>query len=116
MNFTGFPLYSTLYKEIDDTPVSSEEKQFFITYIKKLDKQEHEYIYALILSYYLDSIQKNPKEIPYMGKEMKSGYKFNMEDLPPKLQKIICKFAEKDANQKGDKKQEKTKKRINIKK
>lgn len=102
MNFSGFPLYSTLLKEVDTdiknkgieptSPISLVSKQFVMNHIKKIDKQNFEYIYCLILSYYIDTNKKNVQTIPYEGKQLKSGIKFNFEDLPNKLQRIIYTF------------------------
>lgn len=105
MNFTGFPLYSTLIKEVDEdlknkslddnTAIPLKDKQFVVNSMKKIDKQNYEYIYCLILSYYLDTNKKNLEGIPYEGKQLKSGIKLNFEDLPNKLQRIIYTFVSK---------------------
>ncbi len=102
MNFTGFPLYSTLVKQVDEelkrqvlddnTPIPLKDKQFVISNMKKIDKQNYEYIYCLILSYYLDTTKKNLDGIPYEGRQLKSGIKLNFEDLPNKLQRLIYTF------------------------
>jgi hypothetical protein len=102
MNFTGFPLYSNLVKEIDldlksksledNSQIPLEDKKFVMNNIKKIDKQHYEYIYCLILSYYIDINKKNVDTIPYEGKQLKSGIKLNFEDLPNKLQRIIYTF------------------------
>ena len=94
--FTGFPLYSTLIKEVEDDTITLVEKQYIMNNIKKLDKQDYEYLYCLIVSYYIDHNKKNVKEIiPFDGKQLKTGVKFNLEDLPNKLQKIIYIFITK---------------------
>ena len=96
MNFSGFPLYSTLLKEIDnDSIITLTEKQYIMNNIKKIDKQNYEYLYCLIISYFIDNNKKNTKDIPYEGKQLKTGIKFNLEDLPKKLQKIIFIFMQK---------------------
>lgn len=105
MNFTGFPLYSTLLKQVDEelknntlddnTPIPLKDKQFVVGSMKKIDKLNYEYIYCLILSYYLDTTKKNIEGIPYEGKQLKSGVKLNFEDLPNKLQRIIYTFITK---------------------
>lgn len=102
MNFTGFPLYSDLLKVVDlelknnsmpeDTAITFDEKKSIMNNIKKIDKQNYEYIYCLILSYYIDTNKKNLEKIPYEGKQLKSGIKLNLEDLPNKLQRILYTF------------------------
>jgi hypothetical protein len=93
--FKGFPLYSTLVKELDDVPVNLLQKQAIMNNIKKINTQGYEYIYGLIISYYIDQNKKNAETIPYEGKQLKTGVKFNLEDLPDKLQKLIYLFIEK---------------------
>ena len=106
MNYLGFPLYSTIIKELEanklytDTPIEMEQKQFIMNNIKKIDKQGYEYIYCLIVSFYLDTKQTNADNIPFEGKQLKTGIKFNLDDLPNKLQKIIYNFIEKNQTQK----------------
>lgn len=102
MNFNGFPLYSDLLKEVDldiknrslaeDAAITLDEKKSIMNVIKKIDKQNYEYIYCLILSYYIDINKKNIEKIPYEGKQLKSGVKLNLEDLPNKLQRILYTF------------------------
>ena len=117
MNFSGFPLYSTLLKEVDNDNITLSEKQYIMNNIKKIDKQNYEYLYCLIISYFIDNNKKNAKDIPYEGKQLKTGIKFNLEDLPKKLQKIIFIFMQKiiiaqEENQKikNDSKEKKVKK------
>ena len=102
MNFTGFPLFSTLVKEVDadiknrgldeNSAIPLADKQFVMNNIKKIDKLNFEYIYCLIVSYYIDTNKKNVESIPYEGRQLKSGIKFNFEDFPNKLQRIIYTF------------------------
>jgi hypothetical protein len=95
MNFSGFPLYSSIYKEVDNDIITIQEKQYVMNNIKKIEKQNYEYIYALIISYYIDEHRQNLSSIPYEGKQLKTGIKFNLEDFPNKLQKIIYIFIKK---------------------
>lgn len=95
--FTGFPLYSTILKDISNTDSVTTTIKSYVTktFKRVLDVKDVEYIYALIISYYLDSEGENCKEIPYNGKISKKDVKFNIDDFPDKLILVIYKFLEK---------------------
>jgi hypothetical protein len=97
MNFKAFPLYSTLIKSVkeDVKELAADQKACLLANIKKIDIQESEYIYALIVSYYIDTIGCNAENIPYDGKSLKSGIKINLERLPFRLQHLLYLFIQK---------------------
>lgn len=100
MNFFGFPLYSTLFKELENketVDIKTEDcKKFILKNFKKVtDRQDTEYLYALIISYYIDHNNKNCDQVPYSGKVVKKDIKINVDDMPEKLLLLIYKFIKK---------------------
>lgn len=90
-NFSNFPLYLSLKKE-DFKELTSEEKDSLISTIKTMNDDQHEKIYALIRAYHLDH-DNNIQHIPYNGKNLKSGLKFDIDCMPSKLQHILHEFS-----------------------
>lgn len=91
MNFPNFPLYHSI-KCDDFKELSQEEKDKFIELIKDTSEDKMNIIYALIRSYHLDN-DINIQDIPYGGKNLKSGLKFDFDNLPSKLQFMLHTFA-----------------------
>ena len=91
MNFPNFPLYYSLKKDIFKE-LNHEEKDELGESIKCMNEDEHEKIYALIRTYHLDN-DDNVQDIPYGGKNLKSGLKFDIDCLPSKLQSILYHFS-----------------------
>lgn len=88
-----FPLYQDLMKNTNEVPLTDEEKDELIKRIKKLDTLGHELVYALIRNYQIE--HETTYEIPYDGKNLKLGLKFDLEKIPNRLSQIIFKFSEK---------------------
>lgn len=88
----SFPLYEILNKDIVDMKISSKMKEDIILLIEK-DEECHEIIYALIKSYQVEN-ETSTTDL-YQIKEVKEGYKFNINKLPEKLQYILYKFSQK---------------------
>jgi hypothetical protein len=91
MNFPNFPLYTSLKKD-DFKELTVEEKDKFIDTIKDMGDEQHKMIYALIRAYHLDH-DNNIQDLPYSGKTLKSGIKFDFDHLPSKLQCILFNFS-----------------------
>jgi hypothetical protein len=91
MNFPNFPLYSSLKKD-DFKELTSDEKDKFTDKVKDMGDEEHKTIYALIRAYHLDH-DINIQELPYSGKTLKSGIKFDFDHLPSKLQYMLFNFS-----------------------
>lgn len=90
-----FPLFHALYKETEvlkDQILTYEERLLLMDQIKSLDKDGHEYLYALIRNYQLEIDKGNFDELPYEPKVNKSGYKFEMKKLPDRLVIILKHF------------------------
>ena len=86
-----FPLYNILKDslQINSQDLTNIQKESIIYMIEK-DSNCHEIICALIRSYQIDD--ENKEYLPYECKKQKNGYKFNINKLPSKLQKILYEF------------------------
>ena len=89
-----FPLYDNLYNEIQDlsTPLNEDEKIFFTLETKKLGEHECEIMYALIRTHQLKHGKICSYIIPYGGKKLKKGIKFDLNNIPTELSKILYRF------------------------
>lgn len=91
MNFPNFPLYQSIkcdeFKEL-----STEQKDKFLDTFKDMSEDKHKIIYGLIRAYHLEH-DINTQEIPYGGKSLKSGLKFDFDNLPSKLQYMLYSFS-----------------------
>ncbi len=97
---TRFPLYDSLINvvSVDEEPPNAEIQLEISQKIKKFDKNAQELVYALIKAYQIKNPCTNQHTIPFEGKQLKSGLKFDMSKLPEHLQKIISKFVELHEN------------------
>ncbi len=97
---TRFPLYDSLINvvSVDEEPPNAEIQLEISQKIKKFDKNAQELVYALIKAYQIKNPCTNQHTIPFEGKQLKSGLKFDMTKLPEHLQKIISKFVELHEN------------------
>jgi len=92
-----FPLFKALYNEtegIKNNNVSYEERLVLQDEIKSLDKDGHEYLYALIRNYQLEIDNDDFHELPYNPKVNKTGYKFEMKKMPDRLIIILKHFVD----------------------
>jgi hypothetical protein len=90
MNFPNFPLYSSLRRD-DFKELENEEKDELVEMIKKMNDAEHAILFALITAYHLEH-DKHIQDLPYGGKALRSGHKFDVDCLPSKLQFILYSF------------------------
>ena len=90
-----FPLYNSI-KNITtlDKNLSLKEILEIALKIKKLDKNTHELVYALIKSYQIDNKDNKAHMLPYDSKQLKTGIKFDMNNIPLGLQNMLAKFLE----------------------
>ena len=86
------PLYSGLCREIQDNSLTKTQKQKFVEIIKKLDKKGFELVYALIRVYHMNTGNPGSFIIPYKGRKLQEGIKFDLGSLPDKLQQILFLF------------------------
>lgn len=93
MNFPNFPLYETL-KDDDFKELSDEEKDVLFEKIKVMTDDKQEILYALIKAYYMEHQQfMATNELPYGGKSLKNRLKFDLDQIPSKLQYILHMFS-----------------------
>ena len=90
MNFSDFPLYENLKKE-EFKELSEEEKDNLFEKIKSISEEKQEIIYALIKAFYMEENKQfiSKDELPYGGKILKQRIKFNLDQIPSKLQYIL---------------------------
>jgi hypothetical protein len=90
-----FPLYTSIKNITDfDKELSHQELVNVSQKIKKLDKKTHELVYALIKSYQIDNKENKAHMLPYESKQLKTGIKFDMNNIPKGLQNMLAKFLE----------------------
>ena len=94
MNFPNFPLYETL-KTDDFKELTDEEKDTLFEKIKIMTDDKQEILYALIKAYYMEEQQQfiTTNELPYGGKVLKNRLKFDLDQIPSKLQYILNSFS-----------------------
>ena len=90
MHFPNFPLYTSLKKD-DFKELTDEQKDELVENMKNLNEDQQEKVYALVRSYHLDH-DTNIQDIPYGGKMLKGGIKFDIDCFPSQLQDILYSF------------------------
>lgn len=92
---SNLPIYDHLMKEIEnEEEITLKQQDEFMKYVKNFDKNGYELIYALIRIYQLEnSDDKNSVILPYGGKYVKNEMKFDFNELPINLKKILYKFS-----------------------
>jgi hypothetical protein len=90
----SFPLYENLSKDIKDEELKSEEEEDFIEMVKNLGKDDdgNSLMYALIKIYQIENGNPSSFILPYGGKQLKQGIKFDLKVFPNKLKQILYKF------------------------
>ena len=78
------------FKELTD-----EEKDTLFEKIKIMTDDKQEILYALIKAYYMEEQQQfiTTNELPYGGKVLKNRLKFDLDQIPSKLQYILNSFS-----------------------
>ena len=97
---TKFPLFDSLNNMVSsENDVLTHQVQLDLSQkIKKFDKNTQELVYALIKAYQIANPDTTQHTIPFEGKKLKSGLKFDMTKFPSKLQNILSKFVELHEN------------------
>lgn len=93
---TKFPLFDSINNMVSSkNDVLTHDIQLDLSQkIKKFDKNTQELVYALIKAYQITNPDTSQHTIPFEGKTLKSGLKFDMTKFPNKLQNILAKFVE----------------------
>jgi len=90
-----FPLYNIILSQVnyDLEEISGDTKEILAKDIKNLNQECQERIYGIIKSYDIDSQDPTSVyELPYSGRQLKSGIKFDIDSLPLKLQHMLLTF------------------------
>ena len=92
-------LYNTLDTELGDFPgnttINIKDKEQMIMNLKKIDITGCEIIYILIKTHQKLEGLIDMNSLPYEGKTLKSGVKFDIDKIPIKLFYIINIFLDK---------------------
>jgi hypothetical protein len=91
MNFPNFPLYYSLKKD-EFQELTENQKDEFVDMVKSMNDDQFEKVYALIRAYHLEHDSYH-QLLPYGGKNLKSGLKFDFDCIPSKLQNILYSFS-----------------------
>jgi hypothetical protein len=89
--FRDFPLYTSLKKDEFKELTEQQKDELCESLNSTLSKDQSETVWALIRSYHLDT-DTHIQDIPYGGKVLKAGHKFDIDFLPSKLQYILYQF------------------------
>jgi hypothetical protein len=91
-----FPLYDNLYRESTSTELTKQERDEFIKIVKKIDTYGSELIYAVAKCYQLNHVSSTDiLNLPYKSKLVKGAIRFELEEMPPKLQRMLYIFLKK---------------------
>lgn len=91
---SNLPIYDILYNSSLDKDLSDSEKEEFIKIIKKIDLEGSEILYAIIRVFQVNHMD-HCNNVPYSGKILKSGIKFDLDDFPNKLKQMLFSFVKK---------------------
>ena len=83
-----FPLYNNIKKSIDNTMIISDKHKKEIMKIIKTNPKDthlHKNIYVIIRLYQMEYGETNSMILPYDGKQLKAGLKFNLDKFPDLL-------------------------------
>ena len=90
-HFRDFPLYTSLKRD-DFKELTESEKDQLCESLNNLSvKEDSETVWALIRAYHLDH-DNQIQDLPYGGRTLKAGHKFDVDFLPSKLQYILYHF------------------------
>ena len=92
-DMNSFPLYNIMYSETESStePMSSADKDLLCETMKKLDMEGFELCYGLMKCFAHE--QNDDSSPPYNPKKNKTGYKFDIEDIPDRLLAILLRFS-----------------------
>ena len=95
----SFPLYDSIADKIDDAieSISHDQKLTICEFIKKTDQHIHELLYMLMKVHQIKYDSTSSTTMPFNAKEQKCGIKFDVDNLPPKLQHILYNFSQMDS-------------------
>lgn len=92
---SSFPLYDMLNKNASDKDFTVKEENEFLKNTSMLNEEGHEAVYSLIKHHAIISnscSQENPSNPPFAGERIDTTFKFCLEDIPPRLKRILLNF------------------------
>jgi hypothetical protein len=95
---TNFPLYDNIVTKLEENhanisePIQNTDKIKLADFVKTSNQNVHEFIYMLIKVHQLKADSTSSTNLPYNGKEQKSGLKFDIDNIPSHLQHILLAF------------------------
>jgi len=87
-----FPLYTTLKDNLATRDLTIIQKNELLRKIAALQSDEHELVYMLIKSYYIEHDNGDALSIPYKAQLGKERIDFDLLDLPIGLRQLLFKF------------------------
>jgi hypothetical protein len=75
--------------------MSLEEKTNLTKLVKKIDIEGGELVYAIVKCYQVENDKQFSNTLPYDGKTVKTGMKWDLDKLPSKLLRMIEIFLKK---------------------
>lgn len=90
-----FPLYDNLRREASSTDLLKKEKEEFVKMVKKIDVEGSELFYAIVRCHQLQEESSEMFSHPYDSKLVKGALKFELENFPPLLKRMLFIFLKK---------------------
>ena len=97
----SFPLYDSICEKIDahscTEPINHDQKLVLCEFVKKSEQNIHELLYMLMKVHQIKYDATSSTIMPFSAKEQKCGIKFDVDNLPYKLQHILYNFSQMDS-------------------
>lgn len=90
-----FPLYDNLLRESSETDLLKKEKDDFVKLAKKIDVEGSELFYAVVRCHQLQTESDELFTSPYNSKMIKGSLKFELDNFPPVLKRMLYNFLKK---------------------
>jgi hypothetical protein len=89
-----FALYDKLLNDIKNAnrPITDQDADQFVNNVPKLTPENKELCFAIIRNYQIKNDSAGTFIIPYGGKHLKKGIRFNFEEFPEPLKKLLIEF------------------------
>ena len=87
-----FPLYTTLSTNLPKKDLTVLQKNELIKKISSMSTEDHELIYMLIKTYYINNDTGDSLSIPYNAQLGKDKIDFDLLDFPTGLKHLLFKF------------------------
>jgi hypothetical protein len=93
---SAFPLFDTILKataDVGDRTLDADARAFFLARIGAVDADAAELFYMLIRVFAAQTDgAADAKTLPFGGRALKRGLKFDLDALPPHLQQMLVHF------------------------